>query len=749
MAHTALSFVQDNFSPARNPFAALMDTSDIPQFILLTVDSTVTSYEASLFRPLTTPRDRYGCGIRSTFYVSAKEETDCDLVNALRTGQHEIAINTYNNVESPNEEDIRRAMDHLHEQCGVPKEEIQGFRAPGLKLSEETLNHLHDLGFEYDSSMVTMDHRGSNYGRSHIWPFTFDQGANRYTTCGCNLNLTDAGLWEVPVWTQFGADGLALRPMDYSGADPIGDLNTNFERRYNGNRAPLGVFLNSGYLQQHSLNLKQWIEDIQNNYDDVHFITTSELIEYMRNPVKKRRYRQFCTDQQSECYTPIPLQCLFGDFNVETCECECNAGYCHDADGICSRSQNCFDTDGGWSEWESAGSCCDGLQMLSRTCTNPAPEGNGADCEGDSTMFESCYPNNCERGGWSEWGEWSECCGLEHTRSRTCLASPSANGGAGCLGDSIESEKCGPDTCQRAYYPEDSLEMCVRHAHPPEGFVETQGHQSFEECCEENFQTRLAPCYDKSANPPQNGGWSEWTVSGPCCDGKQTISRTCTEPAPQNGGDDCDGPSQMEQHCQGDTCSNGGWGEWSDYGSCCDRQKTRTRECLAPGGVGCEGESSETVFCVQDTCEKTYVPNFTLGKCVSISMTDNSGDVSKTFKEAGIPLNALRYNNGHDCCNNHFNWNYDICMETAQFAVDGGWGEWSSYGLCCKGYQSKYRSCNNPAPKAGGLPCAGPSIDTVSCFPNECNFASAAPHQSMMGTYMAAVASIALVLFRF
>ncbi|XP_078588098.1 uncharacterized protein LOC144869084 isoform X2 [Branchiostoma floridae x Branchiostoma japonicum] len=50
-----------------------------------------------------------------------------------------------------------------------------------------------------------------------------------------------------------------------------------------------------------------------------------------------------------------------------------------------------------------------------------------------------------------------------------------------------------------------------------------------------------------------DGGWSDWspwsTCSVTCGVGEQTRDRTCTNPAPANGGADCDGPTQETQAC--------------------------------------------------------------------------------------------------------------------------------------------------------------------------------------------------------
>ena len=53
------------------------------------------------------------------------------------------------------------------------------------------------------------------------------------------------------------------------------------------------------------------------------------------------------------------------------------------------------------------------------------------------------------------------------------------------------------------------------------------------------------------------------------------------------------------------------------------------------------------------------------------------------------------------------------------FAVNGNWGEWSSFSRCSvtcgEGTQTKTRTCNNPDPQYGGADCEGESEESQSC----------------------------------
>ena len=57
---------------------------------------------------------------------------------------------------------------------------------------------------------------------------------------------------------------------------------------------------------------------------------------------------------------------------------------------------------------------------------------------------------------------------------------------------------------------------------------------------------------------PVDGGFTNWGDFSPCSvtcgGGSQTHSRSCTNPPPSNGGQDCAGPRTQTQECNNDTC---------------------------------------------------------------------------------------------------------------------------------------------------------------------------------------------------
>ena len=294
--------------------------------------------------------------------------------------------------------------------------------------------------------------------------------------------------------------------------------------------------------------------------------------------------------------------------------------------------------DGGWTAFgawsECSAECGGGTQTRTRTCTNPAPANGGAKCEGSATETRNCNLNPCPvDGGWIAFGAWSECSaecgGGTQTRTRTCTNPAPANGGAKCEGSASETRNCNLNPCPVdggwiafGAWSECSAKCgggtqtrtrtCTNPA-PANGGAECEGSAT------ETRNCNLNPC-------PVDGGWTAfgaWSECSAKCGGTQIRTRSCTNPVPANGGNDCLGTTTESQNCNTNACSvDGGWSEfgaWSECSADCGGgTQTRTRTCTNPapvkGGADCIGDNTEEQLCFRWKCPGNSVANISLYK---------------------------------------------------------------------------------------------------------------------------------------
>ncbi|KAI8485010.1 hypothetical protein Bbelb_372560 [Branchiostoma belcheri] len=418
-----------------------------------------------------------------------------------------------------------------------------------------------------------------------------------------------------------------------------------------------------------------------------------------------------------------------------------------DCDGPAQETQAC-DTgvscpvNGGWSDWGPWSGCsvtCGvGTETRDRTCTNPAPENGGADCDGPAQETQTCDTGvSCPvDGGWSDWGPWSNCsltCGVgRETRDRTCTNPAPANGGADCDGPAQETQACdtgvscpvdggwsdwGPwsgcsVTCGIGTETRDRT--CTNPA-PENGGADCDGPAQETRAC------------DTGVSCPVDGGWSDWgpwsNCSLTCGVGRETRDRTCTNPAPENGGADCDGPGQETQACDtGVSCPvDGGWSDWGPWSGCSVTcgvgTETRDRTCTNPapanGGADCDGPAQETQAC--DTGVSCPVDGgwSDWGQWSNCSVTCGVG----TETRDRTCTNPAPANGGADCDGPA--QETQTCDTGVSCPVDGGWSDWGPWSNCSVtcgvGTETRDRTCTNPAPENGGADCDGPAQETQTC----------------------------------
>ncbi|XP_067665681.1 uncharacterized protein [Haliotis asinina] len=264
-----------------------------PQMVYFTFDDAVASQIIPYYKKLFPP-DRFnpnGCPIAMTLFVSDKDTIYSQVKDFYDHGM-EIGVHSVTHDHLTPETFAQEAQGQKDKlvAAGIPEKAITGWRSPFLEVEGNTqFKNLTYLGFKYDATLSTAQTDGR--GRSFPIPFTLDYGWP--FSCRINDCPTEPhkGFWEVPVVELRMTHD---RPCVYVDACPIpwGNQSAasellwhNFNRYYEGNRAPLGFNMHAGWFYDPTRlkAMDQFIEALSQK-DDVYILTISQVIEWLKNP---------------------------------------------------------------------------------------------------------------------------------------------------------------------------------------------------------------------------------------------------------------------------------------------------------------------------------------------------------------------------------------------------------------------------------------------------------------------------------
>lgn len=232
-----------------------------------------------------------------------------------------------------------------------------------------------------------------------------------------------------------------------------------------------------------------------------------------------------------------------------------------------------------------------------------------------------------------------------------------------------------------------------------------------------------------------DGNYTSWSDFSPCTvscgPGTRTRTRSCSNPGPKHGGDDCQGyPNSTEICFLGHCPVHGNYSEWSMFSRCtltCGGGKQyRTRTCNRPipqyGGLNCSGlgPKREEVDCNTNPCpiDGGYSEWTDFSAC---SVSCNSGTETRTRM-----CNRPKPEHGGKECSR-----YGPAIETRSCfinvcPIDGNYSDWSAFSPCTKscgvGLKTRTRECDNPVPVGDGRNCShiGPAIENWPCNTQAC-----------------------------
>ncbi|XP_076361028.1 uncharacterized protein LOC143252573 isoform X2 [Tachypleus tridentatus] len=318
-----------------------LPVSETPQVLLLTFDDAINDLNFDLYKEIFSGRKNpNGCPIHGTFYIS-HEWTDYGEVQTLYSQGHEIASHTishsYGEKFSKNKwfKEIQGQREILHLYGGVKMEDIRGMRAPFLQIGGNPMfEMLFEANFTYDSSMPVFENDPP------FWPFTLDYAINNECMITPCPNESFPGLWEMAMvmWVDLKGGRCSMadacsNPQDEQGI--VEFLKKNFNRHYNSNRAPLGLFFHSAWFTtaHHKKGLLKFLDEVLSK-GDVWLVTNWQLIQWLRNPTPKSKLKSFepwqCKRQDLPPPCHNPTVCNVWDKNgiryMKTCQ-QCPSHY--------------------------------------------------------------------------------------------------------------------------------------------------------------------------------------------------------------------------------------------------------------------------------------------------------------------------------------------------------------------------------------------------------------------------------------
>ncbi|KAI7858219.1 hypothetical protein BDC45DRAFT_457887 [Circinella umbellata] len=308
---TTCQLVNNCLCASKNPPNHL-SPQDTPQFVTITFDDSIQPTLIQTAFNLLNVSNPNGCSGKGTWFTSI-QYTDFSLVQQWYSHGHEIADHTFNHIGDPSEDEITSCRTALNTYGGIPNNKIQGFRAPFLNFTSQTLDILKKQNFMYDSSSA------SATPNDVYWPYTLDHGiANHYcggsTTSDLLCNIKIPGLWEIPMHAVLDSTTGIPQLMDVYMAGSPNDVfqwNMNtFNNHYNGSRQPFGIYIHPTHLTNYpglpdsKPKLDGLISFIQSiaNKQDVWFVTNQQLLQWMKNPVKASELKN---QKYLECQQPV------------------------------------------------------------------------------------------------------------------------------------------------------------------------------------------------------------------------------------------------------------------------------------------------------------------------------------------------------------------------------------------------------------------------------------------------------------
>ncbi|KAL4514952.1 hypothetical protein Ndes2437A_g07022 [Nannochloris sp. 'desiccata'] len=298
---------------------------DTPQFIVISNDDQVRS----MAKLVATANNTNGCPIPVTWFTRSQFST-CPAIRDRYQRGDEFASHAVRHIKlswitrtADMYKEITGPRDYLYEKCGLPEGSVKGYRAPYRNSNPRVREMLAGEGFTYDST--TGFEFAEMYERP--FPFTMNNGVPDPSCKTCAPTEAYSSIWEVPLWAlsyegqvypmdpgmakkKKSAKSLEYKGQVFPNEDLIeqddgegGRLTTRqrtigysaeavlknaFDQAYNNNRAPVPIAVHPYWFTETRLREAQSFVEYALTFQDVYFVTMSQLVEWMEDPVPVR-----------------------------------------------------------------------------------------------------------------------------------------------------------------------------------------------------------------------------------------------------------------------------------------------------------------------------------------------------------------------------------------------------------------------------------------------------------------------------
>lgn len=344
-----------------------LPAKDVPMMITITFDDAINNNNIELYKEIFKGRKNpNGCDIKATYFLSHKYSNYSAVQETSRKG-HEIAVHsiTHNDEErfwsNATVDDWAKEMAGMRiiieKYANITDNSVVGVRAPYLRVGgNNQFTMMEEQAFLYDSTIT------APLSNPPLWPYTmYFRMPHR-----CHGNLQSCPTRSHAVWE------MVMNELDRR-EDPANDeylpgcamvdscsniltgdqfynfLNHNFDRHYDQNRAPLGLYFHAAWLKNNPEFLDAflyWIDEILANHKDVYFVTMTQVIQWMQTPSTISEIKNFepwkekCTvEGRPACWVPNTCKLTSKEvpgetINLQTCvRCPNNYPWINDPTG--------------------------------------------------------------------------------------------------------------------------------------------------------------------------------------------------------------------------------------------------------------------------------------------------------------------------------------------------------------------------------------------------------------------------------